>query len=74
MLGLFSDNTGTVIRWEENCIKAKNIKISKIILINLFNINFVLNFKHDWLPTRQRFELETNLEGQNNAFFSLSLT
>ena len=42
--GRCGDNTGTVIRWKENWVKAKNIIISKIILINLFNINFVLNF------------------------------
>ena len=55
VLGLFGDNTGDVIRWEENCVKANNINKSKIILINLFNINFDLSFKHDWLPAMQGF-------------------
>ena len=41
VLPLFGDNTGILIRWEENCVKATNLNISKIILISLFNINSV---------------------------------
>ena len=69
VLGLFGDNTGTVIRWEEICLKAKNIIMSKLIMINLFNINSVLNSKMICYPQMQGFQLETKLEGQNNSFF-----
>ena len=40
VLGRFGDNTVTVIRWKENCVRAKTTNISKVILINLLiNIN-----------------------------------
>ena len=57
VFGLFGDNTGTVIRWGENCVKATNINIS--ILINLFNILSVLNCKHDLLPTINTYRDKT---------------
>ena len=38
-------------------------------LLKVIMLNSVLNSKHDLLPTKQEFELETNLEGQNNAYF-----
>ena len=36
VLGLFGDNTWTLIRWEEHCVKANQINISKLIIISLF--------------------------------------
>ena len=35
VLGLFGDNTWTLIRWEEHCVKANQINISKLIFILL---------------------------------------
>lgn len=60
---------GLLYNGMQNCVKATNMNMSKIILMNLFNINSLLTSKHDLLLlTMQGFELATKIKGQNNVF------